>query len=85
MLFAVMIYSYIMGVMTYQFCKLNGKQIILKEKEVYFNELAAQYKLSFQIHENLLKTLENSVISDSNVLLETYKNEPIFHELPPNL
>jgi hypothetical protein len=85
MLVAVMIYSYIMGILTFQFSKLNEKQMILKEKEVYFNEIAGQYKLSYSIHENLLKTVENSVISNSNKLLETFKTDFVINELPPNL
>ena len=32
----------------------------MKEREVYFNELAANYKLSSEMHENLIKTIQNN-------------------------
>jgi hypothetical protein len=39
MLIAVMMFSYIMGILTYSFAKLNEKKMIIKEKEVFFNEI----------------------------------------------
>lgn len=51
MFFAVMMFSYIMGVLTFSFSKLNEKEMLVKEREVYFNELAAQYKFDIDMHE----------------------------------
>jgi len=57
MFFAVMIFSYIMGILTYSFSKLNEKTMLIKEREVFFNEMAAAYKLNIEMHENLIKNI----------------------------
>lgn len=57
----------------------------VKEREVFFNELAAQYNIKIDMHEELIKVLQSNARSAQNKILDTYKNEPIFRELPPSL
>lgn len=66
MFLAVMLYSYIMGVLTYSFSKLNEKSMQVKEREVFFNELAAQYKIKIDMHEELIKVLQSNIKSSQN-------------------
>lgn len=56
---------------------------MIKEREIFFNELAHTYSLPKATHERLLMSIQSSIFSNSNQILEVYTEEEIFQELPP--
>lgn len=79
----VAFFAYVMGTLTFTFSKLSQKVTMIKEREIFFNELAHTYSLPFHTHEKLLMSVENSIYSNSNQMLELYNEESIFNDLPP--
>jgi len=43
MFFAVIIYSWILGVLTYSFYKINEKGAILKDRFIYYNQIVSNF------------------------------------------
>ena len=43
MFFGVAFFAYVMGSLTYSFSKLSEKMTLVKEREIFFNELAHSY------------------------------------------
>ncbi len=68
----VAFFAYVMGTLTFTFSKLSQKMTMIKEREIFFNELAHTYSLPYATHERLLKSIENSIFSNSNQKLELY-------------
>lgn len=64
-----------MGTLTFTFAKLSQKITMIKEREIFFNELAHTYSLPRETHERLLMSVENSIFSHSNQMLEVYNEE----------
>jgi len=55
-----------MGTLTFTFAKLSQKLTMIKEREIFFNELAHTYSLPKETHERLLMSVQNSIFSHSN-------------------
>ena len=72
-----------MGTLTFTFSKLSHKLTLIKEREIFFNELAHTYNLPYKTHEKLLNSVQSSIFSNSNLLLELYQEEYVFTDLPP--
>ncbi|CAD8047776.1 unnamed protein product [Paramecium primaurelia] len=79
----VAFFAYVMGTLTFTFAKLSQKLTMIKEREIFFNELAHTYQLPKETHERLLMSIQNSIFSHSNQILEFYNEEDIIQELPP--
>ena len=53
----VAFFAYVMGTLTFTFAKLSEKVTLIKEREIFFNELAYTYALPFHTHEKLLTSI----------------------------
>lgn len=83
MFVGVAFFAYVMGTLTFTFSKLSEKVTLIKEREIFFNELAHTYQLPYATHEKLLMSVQSSIFSNSNQVLQIYQEEPVFSDLPP--
>jgi hypothetical protein len=66
MFIGVAFFAYVMGTLTFTFSKLSEKVTMIKEREIFFNELANTYSLPYTTHEKLLMSVQSSIYSNSN-------------------